>query len=165
VILDSGTYCGGIIINSGGVVTFNSGLYILTGTAGLQIHGTGIANNNTGGVTFYNTDSGAFLFDGIGNVALSAPTAGVPGLPPGILFYQDPVDTSAASVIGTGFGNVSLSGTLYFPTASLNVAGAVANTNTLIVAGSVTVSGTSLLDADLTSVPGGSPLESVTLVE
>jgi hypothetical protein len=51
------------------------------------------------------------------------------------------------------------------PTASLNIAGAVANTNTLIVAGSVTVSGTFLLDADLTSVPGGSPLESVTLVE
>jgi Flp pilus assembly protein TadG len=165
VILNADTYCQGITINSGGVVTFNSGLYILTGPTGLQIHGTGIASNNTGGVTFYNTDSGAFLFDGIGNVVLSAPTAGVPGLPPGILFYQDPIDTSAASVIGTGLGNVSLSGTLYFPTASLNVAGAVANTNTLIVAGSVTVSGTSLLDADLTSVPGGSPLESVTLVE
>ena len=164
VNLSPDTYCNGIVIGPGGDVTFNSGLYIITGV-GLQIHGAGIASNNAGGVTFYNTGAGSFLFDGMGSVVLSASTAGVPGLPPGILFYQDPTDTSAADVTGAGSGAVSLSGTLYLPTASLNVAGSVANTNTLIVAGSVTVSGASLLDADLTSVPGGSPLESVTLVE
>jgi len=164
VTLNPDTYCTGIVIGPTGDVTFNPGLYIIT-SVGLQIHGAGIASNNAGGVTFYNTGSGSFLFDGSGSVVLSAPTAGVPGLPPGILFYQDPVDTSAADVTEGGSGNVSLSGTIYMPTASLNIAGAVANTNTLIVAGSVTVSGTFLLDADLTSVPGGSPLESVTLVE
>jgi Flp pilus assembly protein TadG len=165
VTLNPDTYCSGITIGPNGVVTFTPGLYILTGAVGLQITGNGTASNNAGGVTFYNTDSGSFLFNGTGSVVLSASTAGVPGLPPGILFYQDPVDTSAADVTEGGSGNVSLSGTLYFPTASLNVAGAVANTNTMIVAGSITVSGTFLLDADLTSVPGGSPLESVTLVE
>ena len=96
---------------------------------------------------------------------LSASTSSVGGLPSGILFYQDPGDASAGDLSEAGSGNVSLSGTLYFPTAPLTVAGSVANTNALIVAASVTIPGSVQLDADLTSVPGGSPLQTVSLVE
>ena len=170
VTLTEGTYCG-IIINSGGNVTFSAGLYILIGSTGLQITGTGIANG-TAGVTFYNSGTGSVTFNGTGSIALSAPTAeevsGDPSfgsLPSGILFYQDPVDTSAADVTEGASGNVTLSGTLYFPTAPLTIAGSVTGTNALVVAGSVTVSGSIVLDADSTSVPGGSPLRTVTLVE
>jgi Flp pilus assembly protein TadG len=170
VTVTEGTYCG-IIINSGGNVTFSAGLYMLTGGTGLQISGTGIANG-TAGVTFYNTGTGAVTFSGTGNVSLSAPdeaeVSGDPSfgnLPPGILFYQDPVDTSASDVSEGASGNVTLNGALYFPSAQLTIAGAVTGTNALVVAGSVTVSGSTILDSDSTSVPGGSPLRTVTLVE
>jgi len=172
VTLTEGTYCG-IIINTGGNVTFSSGLYILTGNTGLQVTGTGIAAGT--GLTFYNSGTGSVTFNGTGGIALSAPTAaevsGDPSfgsLPPGILFYQDPGDTSGADVSEGGSGNVTLSGTLYFPTALITVAGSLnPNANTLVVAGSVTVSGSVLLNADSTSasLPGGSPLRTVTLVE
>jgi Flp pilus assembly protein TadG len=162
VTLSEGTYCG-ITINAGGNVTFNPGLYILNGGTGLVITGTGIANGV--GVSFYNTGTGAFTFNGIGNVTLSASTVGFPNLPAGILFYQDPADASAADVSEAAIGNVELSGTLYFPNAPLTIAGSVAGTNALIVASSITVAGSVLLNADLPTVPGGSPLQSVSLVE
>jgi Flp pilus assembly protein TadG len=161
--LSEGTYCGGITINAGGNVTFNPGLYILTGGTGLVITGTGVANGV--GVSFYNTGTGAFTFNGTGNVTLSASTVGFPNLPAGILFYQDPADASAADVSEAAIGNVELSGTLYFPNAPLTIAGSVVGTNALIVASSVTVAGSVLLNADLTTAPGGSPLQSVSLVE
>jgi Flp pilus assembly protein TadG len=163
ITLDPGIYCS-ITITDGGVATFNPGLYIINGpTTGLLITGTGIATGN--GVTLYNTGGGAITFNGTGIVTLSAPNGGVGNLPPGILFYQDPSDNAAADVSEAASGNVKLSGTLYFPNAALTIAGSVGGTNALIVANSVTVAGSVPLDSDLTSVPGGSPLQSVSLVE
>ncbi len=165
VTLTPRTYCS-ITINSGAIVTFNPGLYVLNGPGGtgLQINGTGIAMSAVGGVTFY-VDTGSFGFNGTGGVTLTASDAGVGGLPAGILFYQDPSDTGAADVSEAGSGNVALSGTLYFPDAPLTIAGSVAGTNAVTVAQSITVTGTVILEADSTSVPGGSPLENVSLAE
>jgi Flp pilus assembly protein TadG len=171
VTLVPGTYCGpiGITIGPGGNVTFDSGLYILDGGPGLQIQGNGTATGT--GVTFYiDPTGGAVTFSGIGAVILSAPTsATIPNLPANILFYQDPGNASAADVSEGGTGNVTLSGTLYFPNAPLTIAGSSnPNQNSLVVAQSVTVSGTQQLNADSTSpalAPGGSPLENVSLVE
>jgi Flp pilus assembly protein TadG len=168
VELGPGTYCS-ITISDGGIVTFDSGLYIITGTTGpgLLIQGTGRATGT--GVTFYNTPGpAAFSFIGTGAITLSAPTsAGT--LPANILFYQDPGDSSAADVSGGGSGNVTLSGTLYFPNAPLTIGGSLnPNQNSLVVAQSVTVSGTVQLNVDSTSpalAPGGSPLQNVSLVE
>jgi hypothetical protein len=162
VSLDEGIYCG-LTINSGGIVTLDPGLYILKGSGGLHINGTGTVNG--AGVTFYNAGSGDIAFNGTGNITLSAPTADNPPLPAGILFYQDPNNGSDADLSEGGSGNVQLTGTLYFPSASLTLAGSVTGTNTLVVAGSVTISGSVLLNSDLTTVPGGSPLQSVSLVE
>ena len=156
-----GTYCG-IIIQLGGSATFAPGLYILTMT-GLQIQDIATATGND--VAFYNLGAGAITFSGTGSVAFTAQTGGVPNLPPGILFYQDPGDTAAADVSGAGSGNVALNGTLYFPTAPLTIGGSLVGTNALVVASGVTVSGTTLLDSDLSTVQGGSPLQTVSLVE
>lgn len=165
VTLDPGTYCK-ITINDGGAVTFNPGLYILDNGPGLQITGTGTATNNSGGVTFYITPSGgAVTFSGSGNVSLSASTSAVDTLPPGILFFQDAGNTAAADVSEGASGNVQLQGIMYFPTAPLTIAGSVTGTNAVIVAGSINVTGSTPLVADSTSVPGGSPLLSVSLVE
>jgi len=171
--LTAGTYCG-IIINTGGNVTFGSGLYILTGNTGLQITGTGIASGT--GVTFYNhstyssaTATGAITFNGTGSITLSAPTSALDGLPAGILFYQDTPPAADLSEGGTT-GAVTLSGTLYFPNAPLTVAGSLTpSANSPIVASSITVSGSTPLYVDSTSqsvtLPGGSPLISVSLVQ
>jgi hypothetical protein len=166
VELGPGTYCG-ILIDTGGIVTFDPGLYILHGGMGLQIQNTGTATGT--GVTFYiDPTGGAITFSGTGAVTLSAPTsAGT--LPANILFYQDPGNPSAADVSNGGIGNVTLSGTLYFPNAPLTIAGSFnPNQNSLVVAQSVTVAGTLQLNADSTSpalAPGGSPLVNVSLVE
>lgn len=166
VTLGPGTYCG-IRINPGGIVTFDPGLYILDNGIGLQIQGTGTATGT--GVTFYiDPSGGAITFSSIGAVTLSAPTsAGT--LPANILFYQDPGNASAADVSNGGIGNVTLSGTLYFPNAPLTIAGSFnPNQNSLVVAQSVTVAGTQQLNADSTSpalAPGGSPLVNVSLVK
>jgi Flp pilus assembly protein TadG len=167
--LGPGTYCGanGITIISGGIVNFTPGLYILDSGPGLQIQGTGIATGTD--VSFYiDPTGGAVTFSSIGAVTLSAPTsAGT--LPANILFYQDPGNPSAADVSNGGIGNVTLSGTLYFPNAPLTIAGSFnPNQNSLVVAQSVTVAGTQQLNADSTSpalAPGGSPLVNVSLVE
>lgn len=155
----------GITILAGAAVTFNPGLYILTGSTGLQIMGSATATSGPGGVTFYNTGSGAITFSGTGAVTLSASTSIVGGLPPGILFYQDPGNTAAADVSEAASGNVFLNGTLYFPGADLTVAGSVGGTNALTVAQSITLTGSTALAADSTTVIGGSPLQNVSLVE
>lgn len=174
VALTEGTYCTGITIGTGGNVTFGPGLYILTGNTGLQITGTGIASGT--GVTFYNhstyssaTATGAITFSGTGSITLSAPTAALDGLPAGILFYQDTTPAADLSEGGTT-GAVTLSGTLYFPDASLTIAGSLNSAaNSPIVANSITVSGSTQVYVDSTSqsvtLPGGSPLNSVSLVE
>ncbi|HXP79379.1 MAG TPA: pilus assembly protein TadG-related protein [Verrucomicrobiae bacterium] len=167
VELGPGTYCG-ILIDTGGIVTFDSGIYNLTQT-GLTIQNTGTATG--AGVTFYNGPSStAITFSGTGSITLSAPTsAGT--LPANILFYQDPGNPSAADLSegGSPSANVTLIGTLYFPNAPLTIVGSLnPNQNSLVVAQSVTVAGTLQLNADSTSpalAPGGSPLVNVSLVE
>ena len=127
--------------------------------------GTGTATNSGGGVTFYNTGTGPITFTGTGAVDLTASTSPVDVLPAGILFYQDPGDATAADVSEGASGNVELVGTMYFPTASVTIAGSVTGTNAVTVAGSITVTGSTLLVADSPSIPGGSPLQSVALVQ
>lgn len=168
ITLSPGTYCMGITINSGGMVTFNPGLYILGGP--LLITGTGTATGV--GVTFYVAPGPAtFTFNGTGAISLSAPLtvdASFQNVPPGILFFQDPGNTNPADVsesVPGPPGNVMLSGTLYFPTAPLTIAGSATGTNAVVVAYSVTVVTGNVLNSDSPTVPGGSPLQNVSLVD
>jgi hypothetical protein len=130
--LNSGTYCGGILINPGGFATFNPGIYTLasnTSGGGLQIDaGTTVTGS---GVGFYNygpTGPVQFLFSSVtaGAVTLTAPNTtncGSCGSAwQGILFYQDPQDTATSVVVGSASWNTKLTGSSYFPNADITYA-------------------------------------------
>ena len=125
--LNSGTYCGGINIQPGANVTFNPGIYTLTSTSstngGLTV-GVGTTVSGGGGVAFYNYGP----YGGInfvcssctaGNVTLTAPTSGAFE---GVLFFQDPGNTSSSVVVGSAFFNTKLTGSTYLPSAPVTFA-------------------------------------------
>ena len=119
-------YCGGIVISPGARVTFMPGTYVLTSTksidGGLEVNlGTTVTG---GGVTFYNYgpygDIGFSYTSFIsGGVSLTAPTSGTYS---GILFFQDPQNTSMATLKGTTSWNTVLQGAYYFPNAKVQFA-------------------------------------------
>ena len=113
--LNPGTYCGGISINPGANVTFSPGIYTLTSTSaangGLTVY-AGTTVSGGGGIAFYNSDvrngvvtpgsNGGINFVcsscTLGSVIMTAPTSGAFE---GVLFYQDPGNTSSSVVVGT----------------------------------------------------------------
>jgi len=150
---------------SGGNVNFPSGTYIVNGS--MTINGN--ANVTGTGVTFYITNGGSVTINGTGTVSFSAPSTGTYAA---ILFYQDPNDSSAAKINGTS--GSSFQGALYFPKASLDFGGTAGSTTfnsnaayTVIVTDALTVSGTATVDvnSDYSSLPGGNPIYTSTLVE
>lgn len=176
--LTPGDYCG-ITIGAGGTATFDPGLYILhpnslAGQPAFLITGNGTATGLN--VAFYSIPgAGATIFNGNGAIGFSANPNGVSTLPGGLLFYQDPGNTAAADLSQTGlFGQVTLSGILYFPTADLTLTGSLGGSplvteDVVVVAQSITLNGGGFtLGSDSTNTtvfPQGSPLESVTLVQ
>jgi len=176
VTLPATDYCG-ITINSGAVVTFSPGLFILHANTGggpaLLITGTGAATGSN--VAFYSIPgAGATIFNGTGPISFGANPNGVSTLPGGLLFYQDPGNTAATDLSQGGtIGNVTLSGILYFPTADLTLTGSLGGSpliteDAVVVAQSITLNGGFTLGSDSTNTtlfPQGSPLESVTLVQ
>jgi len=122
--LSSGTYCGGITLNPGAVVTFNPGIYTLTSTStsngGLTVDPATTVSGG-GGVAFYNYGPyGPIKFNCSsctpGSVTLTAPTSGAFE---GILFFQDPGNLTQSQVFGSITYNTKLTGTSYFPSAKV----------------------------------------------
>lgn len=126
-----GTYCGGIEINYGANVTFNPGTYILTSAVNTSGASYGLtvdigARASGSGVVFYNTtvaghNAGPIQFNftsfTAGNgINFTAPTSGTYA---GMLFFQDPSNTSQAQIIGTSSLNTVLQGVYYFPRAKV----------------------------------------------
>jgi hypothetical protein len=162
VILNPGNYCGGISISGTQNVTLNPGTYTITG-AGLTFNGSGTVSGS--GVTLYiGASGGAVTLHGGQTVNLSAATTGADA---GILFYQDPGNTSAATINGTA--NSKFEGALYFPSAQLLTIDRTGNAAayTIAVAKSLQFGGTSLLHfpSDFASLPNGSPIKNAVLVE
>jgi Flp pilus assembly protein TadG len=154
VALNPGNYCGGIIVNSG-VATFNPGFYTLGGS-GLLVNGGSMSGN---GVTLY-FQAGSATFNGSNNINLVAPTTGTYA---GILFFQNPSDTSSATING-GTGSV-FQGALYFPDATVQLNGGNVAAYTIVVSKSVQMNGSSFsIGNDYSSLPGGSPAKGVTAV-
>jgi hypothetical protein len=166
---------------TGGTVDFEPGTYTINGKGGITINGNAVVCNSTNagcggmpgtandGVTFYITNNGNVNIKGSATVQLSAPNSGTYA---GILFYQDPNDTAAASLDGTSASYFQ--GSLYFPSAALNFGGTSSSFNnsqakyTIIVAYDLTVGGTSkvYINADYSGLPGGTTIiKNAVLVE
>jgi Flp pilus assembly protein TadG len=147
-IFNPGVYCGGISMTAALLanVTFNPGMYILKsgpGVAGVTSGGLNLtvsllSNIQGQGVTFYNygpfggisITAPAAL--GLSNFALSAPTSGEYG---GVLFMQDPGDTSSGTFVASLLGTSKLEGAIYLPNASMSYGvGAIASAYTILVA-------------------------------
>jgi hypothetical protein len=171
-----GTTYKSITINNTQVVNFPAGTYVVNGS--LTINAGATVCNQTGagcavggadnaGVTFYITNGGTVKINGGADVELSAPNSGTYA---GILFYQDPLDTSKAIIDGNS--NSYYQGALYFPGAELDFGGtSLTNAKaayTLVVADSLKVNGTATLnlDSNYSTLPGGvSIIENARLVE
>jgi len=159
-----GTYTSISVSGASGNVVFSPGTYIVTN--GLSI--TGNENVSGDGVTFYVAGGGVDVHGG-GSVTLSAPTTGTYA---GILFYQSPSDTTAATINGNSTSYFE--GALYFPKAALDFSGTSGSTSfnsgadyTVIVSAALTVSGNATvnLHSDFSSLPSGSPIQTTVLVE
>jgi hypothetical protein len=147
----------------GAGTVFAPGMYLVTGA--MKINANSIVCGT--GVTFYISGSGSVTINGGADVQFSAPSSGTYA---GILFYQDRSDTSSAKVNGNS--NSFFQGAMYFPSAALDFSGTGSTLNsgaayTLIVSDSLTVGGNATVDlkSDLSSLPNGSPIKTVTLVE
>lgn len=160
--LTPGVYCGGIRIanRNTGAVTFQPGVYILSGGVGLQVGGSGDVSGV--GVMFYITGGGSAQINGTGNVTLSAPTnSSAPGIPGGVLFFQDRVDPQNAFLNG----NLTLNGALYFLSARLTLGGNVNSTYAILVAQTIQLTGTIGIGSDYGALPEGSPVKAAVLVQ
>jgi hypothetical protein len=140
---------------------------IVVGGGGLTINGNSNVTTCAGGVTFYITNGGSVKINGTGSVQMTAPTSGSYAA---ILFFQDPNDTSAAVINGTS--SSSFQGALYFPKASLDFSGTGTTFNsgaqyTVIVSDALVVKGTATVNisSDFSSLPGGTPIRTIALVE
>ncbi|MFQ5773023.1 MAG: TadG family pilus assembly protein [Kiloniellaceae bacterium] len=124
--LTPGVYCGGIKI-TGGNVTFQPGMYVLSGTG---LHVSGDASLTGSEVTFYLApgtvgDIGKSVdIKGTAQATLSAPTAGPYE---GVLFYQDRAAPTTLKNYIKGGSDMVVTGTLYFPTTEVEFSG---NSNT-----------------------------------
>jgi len=171
-----GTTYNNITINSGSVINFPAGTYIVNGNltinAGATVcnqvaAGCTAAGAANGGVTFYITNGGTVKINGGASVFLDAPNSGTYA---GVLFYQNPSDTSKAIIDGNSSSYYQ--GGLYFPGAELDFGGtSLTNATakyTIIVANDLKLNGTSTvtLNSDYSSLPGGvSIIENAVLVE
>ena len=173
--VSAGTYSS--ISITGGTVDFLPGTYIITGN--FTVNGntticnstntncTGMPDSANAGVTFYITNGGSLTINGTSTSQLSAPNSGTYA---GVLFYQDPNDTSVAKLDGTGASYFQ--GGLYFPKAELDFGG-TSFTNataayTIIVADDLKFNGTAdvFINSNYSALPGGvSIIENAALVE
>lgn len=177
-----GTYSS-ITLNNNSTSIFSSGVYVvdggsftINGKATVCGGGTITATNPFtcaygGGVTFYLTNGASLTTNGTPTVQMYAPNSGTYE---GLLFYEDPNDTQAASL--SGDSSSFYQGAIYMPSAQLTFGGNASFNNgadyTIIVVDELQLSGNP--DVNLKSnysglSNGGGPLvgaiTSATLVE
>ena len=150
------------------VVQFQPGLYAVTNAPGLQIQGTGSVTGN--GVMFYMANPAQVQITTTGNVTLTAPPdvlAGSPGVPGGVLFFQDRTNAQPAQITN---GILNLTGALYFPSASLTLGANNATPYLILVANSLQLLGATAIGDptsgnNYSSLVTGSPIKAAVLVQ
>lgn len=156
ITLWPGTYCGGLQLSGYDNIHFEPGIYHITSGAvsinsKLSLTGEGVGFHIGENVT-------AVTINGATSVSLSAPTEGPME---GMLISMDPLpagtelakqDLISATI--NGGTDLSIAGTVYMPSAALNVSGnsTTLSTPTQIIGYSVELSGTSTLSV---AVPAG----------
>ncbi|HXX21665.1 MAG TPA: pilus assembly protein TadG-related protein [Terriglobia bacterium] len=177
VTLGAGIY-GNVLINGSGTLTFGPGQYSsITGNGtpneifnpGLYVISSGnvILNGTNGmsgtGVTFYlGPNAGGITVNGSDTTSLSAPTSGTYA---GILFFQNPSDTSNATFNGSN-GTV-WNGAIYLPKAQVTMNGSNSSSAqyTILVANNLVLNGTDTFNDNYSSLAQGSPIKTATLGE
>jgi hypothetical protein len=163
--LQPGTY-NSITIGKNSTVILNSGIYYFNGSGGVQFNGDGSVTSGAGGVMFYFNGTATINAVGGGNktddVNLSPLSSGTYA---GILFYQDPSDTSNPT-LGGNDGSI-FGGIAYFPSADLTYFGNANSTAGIIIAKSFALSGnpTVNLQGSAGLPPGVNIISNATLVE
>ncbi len=162
--LNPGTYCGGITAGGAAVLTLNPGMYILNGGGFNSSNG---ATVNGTGVTFFLTGQHGHTAAGMqlqGNSFnnFSAPSSGTYQ---GVLFYQDRSITYAAGNAQGNSAHLDSTGTLYFPSTSLSLAGDVTEAKLAIIAYTLTITGSSTYDQDATGTFTGLATKAPSLVQ
>ena len=156
--ISGGTVCyNGISINGSSVVTLNPGLYIINGSfncnASSTITGTAVT-------FFLAAPNGSASLTGSTTLNVTAPTSGTWN---GILFFQDPSDSNAMQVSGSGSSTIA--GIFYAPAASLTFSGSSGGSIYAdLVVGSLTMSGSSTFSS-YSTVNSSEPLQSSRLTE
>ncbi len=167
VTLNPGLYVGGITI-TGGNVTFNAGTYILDG-GGLRVSGNAVLKGD--GVLFYNTNLtaglggwGTFNIAGSVTTTLKAPSTGPYE---GVLFWDDKnAPNKPPGNVINGNSNSVYVGAFYFPSTGLTYSGTSTTTDwTILVANTITISGTTVVNGGAPSSPVPPPTRKALLVE
>ena len=112
------------------------GTYIINGGS-FSIQG-GCTVTATGGVMIYLTNGATVNIANGATVTLSAESSGAYE---GVLFYQDRTMTTPGPSFFAGGANMSLTGTLYFPNALLNINNGSNTSTEALVVGSVNFEG------------------------
>jgi Flp pilus assembly protein TadG len=167
--LNPGIYCGGLSINSTlGTLTFQPGIYILAG-GGLTVSSNATIQGS--GVMFYNTQTSSSqtwgcsknnlnavpikVQGGLNSVTMSAPASGNWS---GILFFEDRNLSQTLSSQVTGGSSIAFNGALYFLHGNLTFSGSSSGSGSnnngylVLVADTITISGTSNLNNDKTDL-------------
>ena len=121
-------YCGGIVLLPSANVTFMPGTYVIRSGGILGLQGgvsIDLGSRVTGsGVTFYNYGPiGGINFVAssvqLGQVSLIAPVSGTYA---GVLFFQDPSNSTPDVILANSSWNTTLEGAFYFPNAPVTCA-------------------------------------------
>ena len=164
-----GVYCGKLTLKNNTHATMMPGMYIIRGGA-LKTESNSILDGD--GVTIFLTEGGGYDFEPLSFqsssvIDLSAPTTGPYA---GILFWGDDDAGSEDDMHRFESSSVHrLEGALYFPRHILSIesSSVISAAYTVVVARELWGDSNSILDmnADYSSLPGGSPLKRVALVE
>jgi Putative Flp pilus-assembly TadE/G-like len=169
--MQPGIYCGGFQVSGSATVTMNKGVYYIAGggfsfSGTSSVSGTGVTIFNTSGpnsgVTGCSTAFQPFSISGSAVVSLSAPTSNPLE---GILIFQDRKISSASNNTISGGSTVQLNGAIYLLHSPLQYTGNSTSGYQILVADKVTISGSSTINADYSSLTDGSPIRNAAILE
>jgi hypothetical protein len=146
----------GMSLNSNSTYNFSSGTYVITGN-NFTVPGTTTVNGD--GVTFYFTNGATVNITATPAIQLTAPSSGPYQ---GVVMYQDPSDTTGASLGGNSSSNYN--GAVYFPKAQVTFFGNTGYSVGELVADGLGFSGNPTVNVS-GSTPGGPIIKYPLLVE